>query len=58
MDENRPKGKAKDWAGMTKEMFGKATGDKQTESQGNADRVEGKFQKGVGDANDALCAKK
>jgi uncharacterized protein YjbJ (UPF0337 family) len=58
VDENRPKGKAKDWAGMTKEMFGKATGDKQTERRGKADRVEGKVQIRVGEAKDTLRGKK
>jgi uncharacterized protein YjbJ (UPF0337 family) len=56
--ENCPKGQAKDWAAMTKEMFGKATGDTQTERRGKADRVEGKGQKRVGDAKDALRGKK
>jgi uncharacterized protein YjbJ (UPF0337 family) len=58
MDEDRSKGKAKDVIGTAKETVGKAVGDKETERSGKADQVEGKVQKGVGEAKDALRGKK
>jgi uncharacterized protein YjbJ (UPF0337 family) len=58
MDEDRIKGKAKDVIGTGKEAVGKATGNRQTERSGKADQVEGKVQKGVGEAKDALRGKK
>lgn len=58
MNEDRTKGKAKDVIGTAKETVGKATGDKKIERSGKADQVEGKVQKGVGEAKDALRGKK
>ena len=54
MDEDRTKGKTKDVIGSAKETVGKATGDKETERSGQADQAEGKVQKGIGKAKDAL----
>lgn len=58
MDSDRIKGKGKDIAGKAKEKFGEATGDKETERSGKADQVEGKIQKGYGDAKDTVRGKK
>jgi uncharacterized protein YjbJ (UPF0337 family) len=58
MDEDRIKGTAKDVGGKAKESVGKATGDKDTERRGKADQVEGKVQKGVGEAKDTVRGKK
>ncbi|MYZ46603.1 CsbD family protein [Propylenella binzhouense] len=57
MDEDRAKGKTKDVVGTAKETLGKATGNKETERSGKADQIEGKVQKGVGEAKDALRGK-
>jgi uncharacterized protein YjbJ (UPF0337 family) len=57
MDKDRTEGKTKDVIGSAKETFGKATGDKDTERSGKADQAEGKLQKGVGKAKDALRGK-
>lgn len=54
MDDDRIKGKAKDVFGSAKETVGKATGDKETERDGQADQVEGKVQKGMGEVRDAI----
>jgi uncharacterized protein YjbJ (UPF0337 family) len=56
--DDRSKGKAKDVIGSAKETVGKATGDKEIERSGKADQVEGKIQKGIGKAKDALRGKK
>lgn len=58
MDKDRVKGAAKDVAGKGKEEFGKATGNKETERSGKADQVEGKVQKGAGEAKDTIRGKK
>lgn len=58
MDDDRTKGKTKDLLGTAKEHVGKATGDKETERSGKADQAEGKIQKGIGEAKDALRGKK
>ncbi len=57
MDEDKTKGKTKDVAGSAKETIGKATGDKETERSGQADQAEGKAQKILGKAKDALRGK-
>lgn len=54
MSDDRTKGKTKDVAGSAKETVGKALGDKDLERKGKADQAEGKVQKGVGAAKDAL----
>jgi uncharacterized protein YjbJ (UPF0337 family) len=58
MNEDRIKGKAKDVIGSARETVGKATNDKKLEHSGKADQVEGKVQKGIGKAKDALREKK
>jgi uncharacterized protein YjbJ (UPF0337 family) len=47
------KGAAKDAKGSIKEAAGKAAGDERMASEGAAERVEGKIQKGVGALKDA-----
>jgi uncharacterized protein YjbJ (UPF0337 family) len=53
MHKDEAKGAAKDIKGSMKEAAGKATGDERMESEGAAERVEGKVQKGVGALKDA-----
>ena len=53
MHKDEAKGAAKDITGSIKEAAGKATGDRDLQAQGAADRVEGKVQKGVGALKDA-----
>ena len=48
MHKDEAKGAAKDIKGSIKQAAGKATGDRNLEADGAADRVEGKVQKGVG----------
>jgi uncharacterized protein YjbJ (UPF0337 family) len=58
MDKDRIEGKGKDVVGKAKEKIGKTTGDRKTERSGKADQVEGKIQKGYGEAKDAARGKK
>lgn len=53
MHRDEMKGAGKDIKGAAKEAAGKATGDERLESEGTADRVEGKVQKGVGSLKEA-----
>ncbi len=53
-NEDQSKGKAKDIGGKVKEEAGDLTGNKDLKREGQADQVEGKVQKGVGDAKDEL----
>lgn len=53
-NEDQAKGKAKDIGGKLKEEAGDATGNDQMKREGQDDQVEGKVQKGVGDAKDKL----
>lgn len=53
MHKDEAKGAAKDITGSIKEAAGKATGDRDLQAEGAADRVEGKVQKGVGALKDA-----
>lgn len=53
MHRDEMKGAGKDAKGAIKETAGRATGDKRLESEGTADRVEGKVQKGVGNLKEA-----
>ncbi len=57
MDEDRTKGAAKKVGGEIKEGLGRATHDRDLEAEGKADQTEGKVQKGVGKAKDALRGK-
>jgi uncharacterized protein YjbJ (UPF0337 family) len=54
MDEDRVKGSAKNIGGKVKEGFGKAVGDKKTETEGKVDQAEGKVQNAWGGAKDTL----
>lgn len=53
MNRDQIKGAAKDMKGSVKEAAGKATGDRQLEAKGAAEKTMGKIQKGVGDMKDA-----
>jgi uncharacterized protein YjbJ (UPF0337 family) len=54
MDKDRVKGSAKIVKGKIKEAVGKAVGDSKVESEGKADKIEGKIQNAVGDLKDAI----
>ena len=54
MDKDRVIGSAKVVKGKVKEAVGEAIGDAKLESEGNADKVEGKVQNAVGGLKDAL----
>lgn len=53
MHKDEIKGAAKDMKGSVKEAAGKATGDREMEAKGMAEKTEGKVQKGVGNLKDA-----
>jgi uncharacterized protein YjbJ (UPF0337 family) len=57
MDKDRIVGSAKVVKGKVKEAVGKAVGDAKLESQGKADKIEGKVQNAVGGIKDALKGK-
>ena len=57
MDKDRVVGSAKVVKGKIKEAVGKAVGDAKLESQGNADKIEGKVQNAVGGLKDTLRGK-
>ncbi len=54
MDKDRIVGSAKEIKGSVKETIGKAVGDAKLQSDGRADRVEGKVQNALGGVKDAL----
>ena len=54
MDKDRVVGSAKQIKGTIKELVGKATGDAKLESEGKADKVEGKIQNAVGGIKDTV----
>ena len=54
MDKDRVAGSAKQVKGTIKELVGKVIGDTKLESEGKADKVEGKIQNAVGGLKDAL----
>lgn len=54
MDKDRVIGSAKVIKGKVKEAVGKAVGDAKLESEGKADKIEGKVQNAVGGLKDAL----
>jgi uncharacterized protein YjbJ (UPF0337 family) len=54
MDKDRIAGAAKELKGSIKETLGKAVGDAKLQSDGKADKVEGKIQNAVGGLKDAL----
>ena len=53
-DHARIEGAAKNIGGQIKEGVGKLTGDAKLETEGRADRVEGKVQNAVGGVKDSL----
>ncbi|CAN5282522.1 CsbD family protein [soil metagenome] len=53
-DHDRIEGAAKNIGGQIKEGIGKLTGDSKLETEGKADRVEGKVQNAVGGVKDSL----
>ena len=53
MHKDEIKGAAKDMKGSMKEAAGKATGNRDMEARGIAEKTEGKVQKGVGNIKDA-----
>jgi len=54
MDKDRIAGAAKVIKGSVKETIGKAVGDAKLQSDGKADKVEGKVQNAVGGLKDAV----
>ena len=57
MDMDRVVGSAKQIKGAVKEVVGKAVGDTKLESEGKADKIEGKVQNAIGGLKDALKGK-
>jgi uncharacterized protein YjbJ (UPF0337 family) len=57
MDKDRVIGSAKVVKGKMKEAVGKAVGDAKLETQGTADKIEGKVQNAVGGLKDTLRGK-
>ena len=57
MDKDRVAGSAKAIKGTVKQMLGKALGDAKLESDGNADKIEGKIQNAIGGLKDTLKGK-
>jgi uncharacterized protein YjbJ (UPF0337 family) len=56
-DKDRIKGSAKQVKGAVKEVVGKVIGDAKLQSEGKADKIEGKIQNAVGGLKDALKGK-
>ena len=54
MNKDRIVGPAKEIKGSVKETIGKAVGDAKLQSDGKADKVDGKVQNAVGGLKDAL----
>jgi uncharacterized protein YjbJ (UPF0337 family) len=54
MDKDRIAGAAKEAKGSIKETVGKAVGDAKMQSDGKADKAEGKIQNAIGGLKDAL----
>jgi len=53
MHKDEIKGAAKDAKGSVEESAGRATGDRDMEAKGAADKATGKVQKGIGNLKDA-----
>ena len=53
-NEDQSEGRAKDIGGKIKETAGDLTGNEKMKREGQADQVEGKVQKGFGDAKEEL----
>jgi len=56
-DKDRIAGSAKQVKGKVKEVVGKAIGDAKLQSEGKADKIEGKVQNAVGGIKDTLRGK-
>jgi uncharacterized protein YjbJ (UPF0337 family) len=54
MNKDRIDGSAKEIKGAVKQKIGKAAGDAKLESDGRADKVEGKVQNAIGGLKDTL----
>ena len=54
MDKDRVVGSAKQIKGVVKQAVGKAVGDAKLESEGKADKIEGKVQNAIGGIKDTL----
>ena len=54
MNKDRIAGAAKEIKGSIKETVGKAVGDSKLETDGKADKIEGKVQNAIGGLKDAL----
>ena len=57
MDKDRVVGSAKQIKGTVKQVVGNVVGDAKLESEGNADKVEGKVQNAIGGIKDTLKGK-
>ena len=57
MDKDRIEGSAKQVKGAVKQAVGKAIGDAKLESDGSADKIEGKVQNAIGGLKDTLRGK-
>jgi uncharacterized protein YjbJ (UPF0337 family) len=57
MDKDRVAGSAKQVKGTLKQAVGKVVGDATLESEGQADKVEGKIQNAIGSLKDTLKGK-
>ncbi len=57
MDKDRIAGAGKEIKGSVKETIGKAVGDTKLQSDGKADKVEGKIQNAIGGLKDTLKGK-
>jgi len=57
MDKDRVAGSAKQVTGALKQAVGKAVGDAKLESEGKADKVEGKVQNAIGGLRDTFKGK-
>ena len=57
MDKDRIEGSAKQVKGAVKQAVGKAIGDAKLETDGNADKIEGKVQNAIGGLKDTLRGK-
>jgi len=56
-DKDRIEGSAKQVKGTLKEVVGKVVGDAKLQSEGKADKIEGKVQNAFGGLKDALKSK-
>ena len=57
MDKDRIAGSAKEIKGTIKQVLGKGLGDAKLQSDGNADKIEGKIQNAIGGLKDTLRGK-